>query len=101
MDIRLIKNFNKGKYRAVNSNLMLHIVDDNRKFDSFYGKKFYLFNPAKNVHEEIMPEIAKFDVFRIYNGLKYKNFFFFSLGNIFIFNSKYFYFSSIIMGVCI
>ena len=50
MDIRLIKNFNKGKYRAVNSNLMLHIVDDNRKFDSFYGKKFYLFNPAKNVH---------------------------------------------------
>ena len=38
MDIRLIKNFNKGKYRAVNSNLMLHIVDDNRKFDSFYGK---------------------------------------------------------------
>ena len=78
MDIRLIKNFTKGKYRAVNSNLMLQIVDDNRKFDKFYGKKFYLFNPAKNVHEEIMPEIAKFDVFRIYNGLKDKNFFFFS-----------------------
>ncbi len=78
MEIRLIKNFTRGRYRAVNNNLMLQIVDDNKVFDKFTSKRIFLFDPFKNVHAEIMPEIAKFDAFKIYHGIKNKDFFIFS-----------------------
>ncbi len=78
MEIRLIKNFTKGNYRAVNNNLMLQLVDGNKEFDGYTSKRIFLFNPTKNEHVEVMPELAKFDIFRIYHGIRNKDFFIFS-----------------------
>lgn len=78
MEIRLIKNVTKGKYISVNRELMLQIVDDNKVFDCFTGKRMFLFNPSKNVHIEIMPQIAKYDIFKIYHGMKNRDFFIFT-----------------------
>jgi hypothetical protein len=78
MEIRLIRNFTKGKYRAVNDNLMLQLVDGNREFDGNASKRIFLFNPAKNEHVEILPEVAKFDTFRIFHGVRNRDFFIFS-----------------------
>lgn len=78
MEIRLIKNFTKGIYRAVNDELMLAFVDDNRAFNSYAGKRIYLFNPSKNVRVEIAPELPKYDIFKIYHGKLNKKFFIFT-----------------------
>ena len=62
MDIKLVKNFEEGMYIPVNREILLQIIDDNRRLEQFNGKHIFLFNPANNERFEILPEVPKFNV---------------------------------------
>ncbi len=64
MNIKLVKNFEEGRYSSLNKNFLLQILDNNRQLGNFSGKNFYVFNPLTNERFEIMPEIAKYDFAR-------------------------------------
>ena len=59
MDIKLVKNFEEGMYIPVNREILLQIIDDNRRLEQFNGKHIFLFNPANNERFEILPEVLR------------------------------------------
>ncbi len=64
MGIRLVKNFEDGRYSSLNRDFLLQIIDNNKQLGAFSGKGFFLFNPLNNERFEIAPEIAKYDFAR-------------------------------------
>lgn len=78
MDIKLVKNFEEGMYIPVNREILLQVIDDNRRFLNFNGKRIFLFNPLTNERFEIMPEIPKFNVANIYYGEEERDYFVFT-----------------------
>ena len=78
MDIKLVKNFEEGMYIPVNREILLQIIDDNRRLEQFNGKHIFLFNPANNERFEILPEVPKFNVTKIYYGSKERDYFVFT-----------------------
>ena len=42
MDIKLVKNFEEGMYIPVNREILLQIIDDNRRLEQFNGKHFLI-----------------------------------------------------------
>ena len=78
MDIKLVKNFEEGMYIPVNREMLLQVIDDNRRFEEFNGKRIFLFNPLTNERFEIMPEIPKFNVTKVYYGEEERDYFVFT-----------------------
>lgn len=78
MDIKLVKNFEEGMYIPVNREILLQIIDDNRRLEQFNGKHIFLFNPANNERFEILPEVPKFNVTKIYYGSEERDYFVFT-----------------------
>ena len=78
MDIKLVKNFEEGMYIPVNREILLQIIDDNRRLEQFNGKHIFLFNPANNERFEILPEVPKFNVRKIYYGSEERDYFVFT-----------------------
>ena len=78
MDIKLVKNFEEGMYIPVNREILLQIIDDNRRLEQFNGKHIFLFNPANNERFEILPEVPKFKVTKIYYGSEERDYFVFT-----------------------
>ena len=78
MDIKLVKNFEEGMYIPVNREILLQIIDDNRRLERFNGKHIFLFNPANNERFEILPEVPKFNVTKIYYGSEERDYFVFT-----------------------
>lgn len=78
MDIKLVKNFEEGMYIPVNREILLQIIDDNRRLEQFIGKHIFLFNPANNERFEILPEVPKFNVTKIYYGSEERDYFVFT-----------------------
>ena len=78
MDIKLVKNFEEGMYVPVNREILLQIIDDNRRLEQFNGKHIFLFNPANNERFEILPEVPKFNVTKIYYGSEERDYFVFT-----------------------
>lgn len=77
-DIKLVKNFEEGMYIPVNREILLQIIDDNRRLEQFNGKHIFLFNPANNERFEILPEVPKFNVTKIYYGSEERDYFVFT-----------------------
>lgn len=78
MDIKLVKNFEEGMYIPVNREILLQIIDNNRRLEQFNGKHIFLFNPANNERFEILPEVPKFNVTKIYYGSEERDYFVFT-----------------------
>ena len=78
MDIKLVKNFEEGMYIPVNREILLQIIDDNRRLEQFNGKHIFLFNHANNERFEILPEVPKFNVTKIYYGSEERDYFVFT-----------------------
>ena len=78
MDIKLVKNFEEGMYIPVNREILLQIIDDNRRLEQFNGKHIFLFNPANNERFEILPEVPKFNVTKSYYGSEERDYFVFT-----------------------
>ena len=78
MDIKLVKNFEEGMYIPVNREILLQIIDDNRRLEQFNVKHIFLFNPANNERFEILPEVPKFNVTKIYYGSEERDYFVFT-----------------------
>lgn len=78
MDIKLVKNFEEGMYIPVNREILLQIIDDNRRLEQFNSKHIFLFNPANNERFEILPEVPKFNVTKIYYGSEERDYFVFT-----------------------
>lgn len=64
MGIKLVKNFEEGRYSSLNRDFLLQIIDNNKQLENFSGKSFYVFNPLTNQRFEVMPGIAKYDFAR-------------------------------------
>lgn len=71
MEIKLIRNFEEGKYCSVNKELLLQMVDDNgqKPIGQFGSKKIFIFNPVTNERFEVMPEVPKYDLAAIRFGV--------------------------------
>lgn len=61
MGIKLVKNFEEGRYGVMNKEFLLQMIDNNRQLEGFSGRDYYVFNPVTNEHFEIMPEVVKYD----------------------------------------
>lgn len=69
MDIKLIRNFEEGRYCSVSKELLLQMIDDNYRLGRFNGKKIFMFNPVTNERFEVMPEVSKYDLSKIRFGV--------------------------------
>ena len=53
MDIKLMKNSEKGIFFPVNDRLLMQITDDNCQYQGLQGKKYFILNAATNEKAEV------------------------------------------------
>lgn len=68
MGIKLVRNFEEGDWSVINEEVLLQTTDDNRMLRQFNGKRYFIFNPSTNQRFEVMPEIAKYNMTKVYYG---------------------------------
>lgn len=78
MDIKLIKNSEKGIILPINNKLLMQITDDNYQYQGLQGKKYFILNAATNEKAEIAPQIKKYHFCRIKYACLERNYIFFS-----------------------
>ena len=57
MDIKLMKNSEKGIFFPVNDRLLMQITDDNYQYQGLQGKKYFILNAATNEKAEVAANI--------------------------------------------
>lgn len=48
MDIKLMRNSEKGIFYSINDRLLMQITDDNYQYQGLQGKKYFILNAATN-----------------------------------------------------
>ena len=52
MDIKLMKNSEKGIFFPVNDRLLMQITDDNYQYQGLQGKKYFILNLTSELRNE-------------------------------------------------
>ena len=78
MDIKLMKNSEKGIFFPVNDRLLMQITDDNYQYQGLQGKKYFILNAATNEKAEVASQIKKYNFCRIRYACNEKNYIFFT-----------------------
>ena len=78
MDIKLMKNSEKGIFFPINDRLLMQITDDNYQYQGLQGKKYFILNAATNEKVEVASQIKKYNFCRIRYACREKNYIFFT-----------------------
>lgn len=78
MDIKLMKNSEKGIFFPVNDRLLMQITDDNYQYQGLQGKKYFILNAATNEKAEVAAQIKKYNFCKIRYACREKNYIFFT-----------------------
>ena len=76
MDIKLMKNSEKGIFFPVNDRLLMQITDDNYQYQGLQGKKYFILNAATNEKAEVAAQIKKYNFCKIRYACREKNYIF-------------------------
>ena len=60
MDIKLMKNSEKGIFFPINDRLLMQITDDNYQYQGLHGKKYFILNAATNEKYEVASQVKKY-----------------------------------------
>ena len=63
MDIKLMRNSEKGIFYSINDRLLMQITDDNYQYQGLQGKKYFILNAATNEKFEVASPGAMFMYF--------------------------------------
>ena len=61
MDIKLMRNSEKGIFYSINDRLLMQITDDNYQYQGLQGKKYFILNAATNEKFEVASQIKKYN----------------------------------------
>ena len=65
MDIKLMRNSEKGIFYSINDRLLMQITDDNYQYQGLQGKKYFILNAATNEKFEVASQIKKYNFCKV------------------------------------
>lgn len=78
MDIKLMKNSEKGIFFPINDKLLMQITDDNYQYQGLQGKKCFILNAATNEKFEVASQIKKYHFCKVRYACLERNYMFFT-----------------------
>ena len=64
MDIKLMRNSEKGIFYSINDRLLMQITDDNYQYQGLQGKKYFILNAATTGLCSILMRMRQYSVWR-------------------------------------
>ena len=78
MDIKLMRNSEKGIFYSINDRLLMQITDDNYQYQGLQGKKYFILNAATNEKFEVASQIKKYNFCKVKYACLERNYMFFT-----------------------
>ncbi len=78
MDIKLMKNSEKGIFFSINDRLLMQITDDNYQYQGLQGKKYFILNAATNEKCEVASQVKKYHFCKVRYACLERNYMFFT-----------------------
>ena len=78
MDIKLMRNSEKGIFYSINDRLLMQITDDNYQYQGLQGKKYFILNAATNEKFEVASQIKKYNFCKVRYACLERNYMFFT-----------------------
>ena len=78
MDIKLMRNSEKGIFYSINDRLLMQITDDNYQYQGLQGKKYSILNAATNEKFEVASQIKKYNFCKVKYACLERNYMFFT-----------------------
>ena len=78
MDIKLMKNSEKGIFFPINDRLLMQITDDNYQYQGLHGKKYFILNAATNEKYEVASQVKKYHFCKVRYACLERNYMFFT-----------------------